>query len=59
MAELIHDCARRGQIVAVRDHIDRIEQFHPDLAPLAPRLRQSAASFDMERICQLLQPYVS
>ena len=55
----LHHCALRGQIVAVRDHIDRVEQADPDLAALAAQLRECADCFDMERICQLLEPHVS
>ena len=50
----LFELARKGQIVAVREQIDRIEKSDERYLPFAAKLREIAKSFDMERICDFL-----
>ena len=48
--------AQKGQVVAVREQIDRIAALDGRYGPLVARLREFSGNFDMEGICDLLAP---
>ncbi|MCZ6675787.1 MAG: PAS domain S-box protein [Candidatus Poribacteria bacterium] len=54
----IFELARRGRIVAIREHIDRIEQLGDQFIPFAAVLRRMARGFQTEQICDFLKPYL-
>jgi len=53
------DLARKGQIVALRQQIDRIESTCEEYAPFAAEVRRLAKEFRMKAICDFVQPYLN
>ena len=53
----LYDLATRGHIVGVRRVIDQVEGLGPQYAGFAECLRKKARDFQLQAICELLEPY--
>ena len=54
----LFELAQQGLIVAIGQHIDRLEQQDAIFAPFAAALRRCAQGFNTEEICAFLIPYL-
>jgi len=54
--EALYEAARKGQILVVREQIDRLESIDARYGPFAAELRDCAQGFDVEKICELVEP---
>ena len=54
----LYDSAKKGQIVAVRKHIEQFEKLGEEYQPFAAALRQHAKGFNLRKICVFLESYL-
>ena len=54
----LFETAQKGQILAVREQLDRLEGIDGRYGPFVAQLRGHAQSFDVERICELVEPHL-
>ena len=54
----LYDSAKKGQIVAVRQYIAKLEQSGKEYGPFAAALRPYAKGFNLKQLCEFLESYV-
>ncbi len=57
-AAALFDLAMMGDIEAIRAQAARLEQLDAQYSPLAAELRRLARGFQINKICELLEPYL-
>jgi CheY-like chemotaxis protein len=55
---VLFNLAKRGEIVAIRQEIARIEQLGDPFIPFAAELGQLAKGFQMKQMCEFLRPHL-
>jgi len=55
---LLFNLAKKGEIVAIRQEITRIEQLGDSFIPFAAELGRLAKGFKMKQMCEFLNPYL-
>ncbi|MFQ5640728.1 MAG: ATP-binding protein [bacterium] len=56
---VLFELAERGQIMAVRDEIDRIEALGEQFKAFTLEVRRFAKGYQMKQICDLIEPYLN
>ena len=56
--QALYDSAKKGQIVAVRQYIAKLEQSGKEYEPFAAALRPYAKGFNLKQLCEFLESYV-
>jgi CheY-like chemotaxis protein len=56
--DLLLERAQKGQIVAVREQIGRIEELGAAYQPFAGELRRLAKGFQLKQLCEFVRPYL-
>jgi DNA-binding response OmpR family regulator len=56
--DILYDLARRGNMRAIRERADHLEEMDENLAPFAGKLRQLAKNFQEEQILTLITQYL-
>ena len=55
---VLFNLAKRGEIVAIRQEIARIEQLGDPFIPFAAELGLLAKDFQMKQMCEFLRPHL-
>ena len=56
--QALYDAAKKGQIVPVRQYLEKIEQSGKEYEPFAAALRPYIKGFNLKQLCEFLESYV-
>lgn len=57
-AALIFELAQMGDIIGIRSQLTQLKQRDENLAPFVAEVHRLTKSFDLEKICNLVKPYM-
>lgn len=57
-AALIFELAQMGDIIGIRSRLAQLKQSDENMAPFVAEVQRLTKSFDLEKICNLVKPYM-